>query len=117
MSDGYFTIPCRMLLTPEQRDRLERLCRARQQDINDLVTDVVLAYLDDVPDDALAEPIPEPYQPSIAEQLRQNERELRRLRMRQRQLGTSAPAWLAGYVTDIERDIAQLRQQQEQQHG
>ncbi|WP_110518361.1 hypothetical protein [Herpetosiphon llansteffanensis] len=110
MSDGFFTLPCRVILPAEQRDRLERLCRARSMEVSDLVSELVVQYLDEVPDAALAEPIPEPYAPSLSEQLRQNERELRRLRMRQNQLGASAPGWLDNYVADIEREIAALRQ-------
>lgn len=111
MNDGYFMLPCRLLLPTIQRERLERLCRAQQQEINDVVSEIVLAYLEELPDDRLAEPRPAVVGPSIAEQIRQHERELRRLRVRQTQLGSAAPAWLAHYVVDIERELNLLREQ------
>jgi len=113
MSEAFFTLPCRLVLPVPQRDRLERLCRARGQDINDVVSEIVLAFLDDLPDSELAEPRPEAEGPSLAEQLRQHQRELRRLRQRQQQLGPAAPPWLANYVSDLEREINLLWQQQQ----
>jgi hypothetical protein len=98
-----------LILPADQRDRLERLCRGRQQEISDVVSEIVSAYIEDLPDDQLADPRPEVQGPSVAEQIRQHERELRRLRMRQTQLGSSAPAWLANYVIDIERELELLR--------
>ncbi|MBA3469032.1 MAG: hypothetical protein H0T53_05255 [Herpetosiphonaceae bacterium] len=109
MSDGYFVLPMRLILPAEQRERLERLCRGRQQEISDVVSEIVSAYIEELPDDQLADPRPEVQGPSVAEQIRQHERELRRLRMRQTQLGAAAPAWLANYVADIERELEILR--------
>ncbi len=112
MSDGYFVLPCRLILPTEQRERLERLCRGRQQEISDVVSEIISAYIEELPDDQLADPRPEVQGPSVAEQIRQHERELRRLRMRQTQLGPAAPAWLANYVVDIERELELLRDPQ-----
>ena len=110
MSHGYFVLPCRLVLPTEQRERLERLCRARGQEISDVVSEIVLLYLDELPDTDLAEPRPAEVGPTLAEQLRQHQRELRRLRNSQQQLGPAAPAWLANYISDIEREIASLWQ-------
>ena len=113
MSEGYWTLPTRVTLPTEQRERLERLCRQRNQDVSEIVSEIVLTYLEDVPESALADPLPEPYQPTLAEQLRHNERELRRLRMRQKQLGVSAPHWLESYIQDIQTEITSLKQRLE----
>ena len=111
MSHGFFVLPCRLMLPSEQRERLERLCRARGMDISDVASEIVLAYLDELPDSDLAEPRPADVGPTLHEQLRQHQRELRRLRNSQQQLGPAAPAWLANYINDIEREIASLWQQ------
>lgn len=117
MSDGYFAVPCRLLLPLEQRDRLERYCRGRDQELSDVVSEIVLAYLDELPDHQLAAPLPPAVGPTVAEQLRQYERDLRRLRMRRQQLGPMAPAWMDGYMADVEQEIANLRARQAQAEG
>ncbi len=110
MSDGYWSLQCRVTLPVEQRDRLERLCRQRGQEISDVISEIVLAHLEEISEDQLAEPLQSPPEMSLPEQLRQHERELRRLRMRQSTLGSAAPSWLAGYIKDIELEIVDLRQ-------
>ncbi|HEY1014270.1 MAG TPA: hypothetical protein VGE07_16270 [Herpetosiphonaceae bacterium] len=117
MSDGVFVLPCRLLLPLEQRDRLERYCRRRDQELSDVVSEIVLAYLDELPDHELAAPLPPAPGPSLAEQLRQYERDLRRLRMRRQQLGSAAPPWMDGYIADVEQEIVHLRARRAAEEG
>lgn len=104
MSTGVFALPCRLLLPMAQRDRLERLCRGRDQDINEVVSAIVQDYLDQLPDDQLAAPrvseVPGHLAPHHDQQ-----RELRRLRLRQQQLGSDSPAWIAEYIAELEAEI------------
>ena len=98
MSEAFFTLPCRLVLPVPQRDRLERLCRARGQDINDVVSEIVLAFLDDLPDSELLLALAQAAQLAL---------------MLAQLLGPAAPPWLANYVSDLEREINLLWQQQQ----
>ena len=105
-----WSLPSRIILPLPQRERLERLCRARNQEISDVLSDIVLAYLEELPDEALAEPLPPAYEPTLQEQLHQHERELRRLKIRRNQLGNAAPAWIDSYMNDILQEIDSLKE-------
>jgi len=101
---GLFSIPTRLLLTPEQRAKLEAIVYAREVDLADLVSEVLAAYLDAQTDVA---PLARP-QPDLATELRKRRAELSRLRARRDAAGKFAPDWLLSYIAAIEAEIRQL---------
>ncbi|GIV97110.1 MAG: hypothetical protein KatS3mg057_1767 [Herpetosiphonaceae bacterium] len=107
-TSGYFVIPCRLLLTEDQRDRLERLRRKRDVELPDLISEIVSQHLEELAPDDLAEPLVRDDRATLEERLKAYRRDLRRLYMRQAQLGASAPRWLAAYITDVEEEIVRL---------
>lgn len=105
---GQFSTPIRLLLTPTQRGRLLALCQERQADVTDMISEIVGAYLNTRTD--LVIPQTTPQSPSTTDQMAV-ERQLRRLKMQAKQLGDDAPPWLASYITELEQEVAQNRQQ------
>ena len=103
---GAVTIPIRLFLTPEARERIEAWTHARERDLADLVSQIVADYLDTLPDTSPA-PAPEPNRDN-AEQLRQRRAELGRLRARRDAAGAQAPAWLASYIAELEAELKRL---------
>ncbi|MBK9712494.1 MAG: hypothetical protein IPO81_14435 [Kouleothrix sp.] len=101
---GLFSIPARLLLTPEQRARLEAIVREREVDLTDLVSQIVAAYLDAQTD---VRPVARPA-PDTQAELRRRRAELASLRAR-RDAGR-APAWLGGYIAALEAEIDRLGQ-------
>ena len=101
---GAVTIPIRLFLTAEARERIEAWTHARERDLADLVSQIVADYLDTLPDTA---PAPEPARDS-GELLRQRRGELGRLRARRDAAGAQAPAWLASYIAELEAEIQRL---------
>jgi outer membrane protein TolC len=102
---GMFTIPTRLYLTPAQRARLEQLVREQEVDLADLVSQIVGAYLDALPDAPPPPPTPIPDQ---AMELRQRRSELQRLRARYEAAGPDAPAWLGAYLAELEDEVRRL---------
>ncbi len=98
---GRFSIPTRLLLTPTQRERLLALCRSDDRDPAEVVSAIVGAYLDSR-DDLVAPCHDSSSATSDHESLR---RQLRRLRREAHRLGDNAPAWLRGYIVDLEREL------------
>jgi hypothetical protein len=100
------TIPIRLFLTAEARERIEAWTRAREIDQADLVSQIVADYLDTLPD---APPAPAPASNrDSGEQLRQRRAELGRLRARRDAAGAQAPAWLASYIAELESELKRL---------
>ncbi|HNP73878.1 MAG TPA: hypothetical protein PKK15_22370, partial [Kouleothrix sp.] len=61
--EGLFSIPTRLLLAPGYREKLAAIVRARDLDLADLVSELVVAYLDAQPDQA-PEPAASPGAPA-----------------------------------------------------
>lgn len=100
---GLFSIPTRLLLTPEQRVKLEALVRARDADLAELLSEIVGEYLDAQPDP------PAPAPPAdMGADLRTRRAELARLRARRDAAGSAAPAWLHAYIAELEAEVARL---------
>ena len=102
--EGLFSIPTRLLLTPEQRAKLEAIVYAREVDLADLLSEIVAEYLDaqaDVP------PRPTPVVDTVAD-LRRRRGELARLRARRDAAGGAAPAWLLSYIAALEAEIRRM---------
>lgn len=101
---GLFSIPTRLLLTPEQRVKLEALVRTRDIELSDLLSEIVGEYLDAQPDQPPAAAPPA----DTAADLRTRQAELVRLRARRDAAGSAAPAWLGAYIAELEAEIARL---------
>jgi hypothetical protein len=99
---GAMSVPTRLFLTPEARAHLEQLTHEHALDLADLVSQVLGAYLDTLPDSP-----PEPAPDHTAE-LRQRRGELGRLRARRDAAGGTAPSWLNGYIAELEAEIRRL---------
>ncbi len=109
MQEGLFTIPTRLFLTREHRRKLEALVLEQGVDLPQLITDLVVNYLDQLPE--LDSTIAKPSLPDIEAELQQRKAELRRLRSRLVTEGKNAPEWIKGYIADLESDIARMEAQ------
>lgn len=101
---GTYTIPTRLLLTAEQRTKLEQLVRAERVDVADMVSSMVGTYLDTLP-------TPENAAATSADRridARQRRAEVARLRARRDAAGSSAPTWLNTYIKDLEAELQRL---------
>ncbi|NJN67797.1 MAG: hypothetical protein HC884_14365 [Chloroflexaceae bacterium] len=118
MTHGRFTIPARVYLTAEQRDRLMLLVRERETDMHELLTELLVSFLDHLPDLYAHPPDPEPGPGpgptnEREEALRQRRAEVRRLRLRLATGSDTVPPWIGRYLSDLEREIRRLEQEQE----
>jgi hypothetical protein len=102
--EGLFSIPTRLLLTPEQRAKLEALVYAREVDLADFLSEIVGEYLDAQTD---VQPLVAPV-PDTAAELRRRRAELARLQTRRDAAGRSAPPWLRSYIAALESEIQRL---------
>lgn len=98
---GRFSVIVRLLLTAEQRGRLFELCHREQIDVSDALTTIVGEYLDRR-NDLQPPPSTPPNKEKDQEAIRW---QLRRLRMQAKNLGEHAPAWLNGYIADLEAEL------------
>jgi hypothetical protein len=103
---GAFTIPTLLFLSPEHRVRLERLVRAQEIDLAELVSRIVADYLDGLPE--LPDIPAEPHEPDQATRLHQRRAELARLRAQHASAGPQPPAWLGAYIAELEADLRRL---------
>ena len=106
--EGLFSIPTRLLLTPEHRAKLEAIVYAREVDLSDLLSEVVAEYLDAQAD---VQPRPAPASDTAAD-LRKRRAELARLRARRDAAGSAAPAWLIAYIAGLEAEIRRMEPEQ-----
>lgn len=104
--DGQFSIPVRLLLTSEQRNRLFVLCQQDHADVTDVVTKIIGNYLDTRED--LIMPVEEAPDTTQAEHAALR-RQLRQLRMQASRLGSDTPPWLHGYIAELEQELARTR--------
>ncbi len=108
MDEGRFAIPTRIYLTATQRARLLRLLEHADRDLDDLLSELVVAYLE-----TQAEPPTPPPEPSDAldAALRQRKAELRRLRPKLHDPHNPPPVWLRQMAADLEQEIARLERE------
>jgi len=106
--EGLFSIPTRLLLSPEHRAKLEAIVYAREVDLADWLSEIVAEYLDAQTD---VQPIAAPV-PDTAVELRKRRAELARLRSRGDAAGRSAPPWLLSYIAALESEIQRLEREQ-----
>jgi hypothetical protein len=104
MDEGRFTIPTRIYLTAEQRERLERLLRHEERELDELLSALAAAYLDAQPDP----PAEAPPAGHAAEELRQRRAELRRLRPKLNDPHNPPPPWLLQLAAELEAEIRRL---------
>lgn len=104
--EGLFTIPTRLYLTASQRAKLYQLVREQQADLGDIITRMVAEHLDALPDVELW-PAP-PTAADVSDELRKRRADLRRLLAQRNAHGGAGPAWLNGYINELEMEIRQL---------
>jgi hypothetical protein len=105
--DGRFTIPSRVYLDAERRDKLERLLALHEQELPDLLSALLEAWIDAQPAPPLDEPAPTR---DIVSELRQRRGELRRLRARLALSDGPPPQWVTQLIADLEGEIVRLEQ-------
>jgi hypothetical protein len=116
MTHGRFTIPARVYLTAEQRDRLMLLAREHETDIHELLTELLVSFLDHLPE--MEQPPPEPQPEPVSDReadLRQRRAEVRRLRLRLATGGDRVPPWMRSYLSDLEQEIRRLEREQKEE--
>lgn len=101
--EGRYSVIVRLLLTAEQRGRLFELCHREQLDVSDALSSIVGDYLDRR-DELSPPPSTDNTRPADEEAMRW---QLRRLRAQASRLGSEAPAWLQGYIRDLEQELQQ----------
>lgn len=112
MAQGHYTISTRIYLTARQRERLLLLAREHDIDLPELLTELLVSFLEHLPEEAPT-PAGERDEPGEqdnpdAEKLRERRAEVRRLQARLTMLGDEAPRWLASYVVELEGEVARL---------
>lgn len=104
--EGLFTIPTRVYLTASQRAKLYQLVREQQTELGDLITRMVAEQLDALPD---AEPASAQVSAAdTSDELRKRRADLRRLLAQRNAYSGAGPAWLNGYINELEMEIRQL---------
>jgi uncharacterized small protein (DUF1192 family) len=111
MSEGNFTIPTRVYLEPEQREKLLLLIRERNLDLPELLTELLASFLDHLPEYEQAS-TPAADESDSDVQLRQRRAEIRRLRARVVAGEDTTHAWLGEYIADLESEIDRLEAEQ-----
>lgn len=109
MDEGQFTIPSRVYLSAAQRDKLERLLRHQARELDELLTELVINYVESEP-----EPPPESDDRRVAllnDELRKRRSELRRLRPQLTDPHNPPPAWLVQMVKDLQDEVRRLEQE------
>lgn len=104
--EGLFTIPTRLYLTAKQRAKLQNLVREQQSELGEIITRMVAEHLDALPDVG-----PSPVSPratDVSDELRKRRADLRRLLAQRNAHGGAGPAWLNGYINELEMEIRQL---------
>lgn len=112
LQDGRFSIPVRIFLTAEQRQRLAVLVRAHDIDVADLLSELLISFIEHMPDaasdaapaDAASTDAPA----ATAAEIANRRAEVQRLHARIEAAGADAPGWLRQYVADLERELARL---------
>jgi hypothetical protein len=106
--EGTFTIPTRVFLSEEQRAKLQQLVLREGVDLPELLTELLARHLDALPEATPYAPAPAP---APRAEIAAKRAELARLRARKQVSGADAPAWLDGYIADLEAEIRGLEQQ------
>jgi hypothetical protein len=110
MARGQFTIPTRVYLTSEQREKLFVMARDHGVDLADLLTELLASFLDHLPDYAPTEAAPPEPAADQETEIRERRAELHRLRARAVAGGDTAPSWLQSYIADLEQEITRHEQ-------
>lgn len=109
MVRGRFTIPTRVFLNAEQREKLFQLARDHEVELPDLLTELLVSFLEHLPGEEQAEGVADAAPADdIQAEIQHRRAELRRLRARAMASGGSAPLWLSHYVQELERELGRL---------
>lgn len=109
--EGRFSIPARIFLTAEQRRKLDVMVRDHDLDLSELLSELVVSFLEHLPDYAQEEAAAPVDEDDLRREIRQRRSEIRRLRTRARAGGEQPAAWLTRYIADLENEIQKLEQQ------
>lgn len=106
-NEGRFAIPSRVFLNQQQRERLNQLLLEQEVDLPDLLTELLVSFLDHLPES----PVEAPETPTDETQteLQQRRAELRRLRARLVSHGSNPPRWMVQYIRDLQSEIDRLQ--------
>lgn len=117
---GFFTVPTRVYLSTAQRERLMRLVQQHGVDVPELLSELLISFLDHLPEpeqDALLQPETDDHVAARAEEreaeIRARRAEIRRLRARAATGGETTPPWLQSYIADLEGEVQRLLQERE----
>jgi hypothetical protein len=110
MPEGQYTIPTRVYLNEHQRNRLMHMVSNQQVDVPELLTELLISFLDHLPAAEQAAWIADEPVNDLAADLRKRRAELRRLRANVAARGNEAPGWFASYVAQLEREIHRLEE-------
>lgn len=106
---GLYAIPTRLYLDDSQRDKLMNLVRTHQVDIPDLVTELVVSFLDHLPEsDQWAFMTADPEDISLESELQKRRAEVLRLRRRMARIVGDVPGWFTTYIASLEQEIQHL---------
>ncbi len=103
--EGLFTVPTRLYLTAKQRAKLQNLVREQQAELGEVVTRMVAEHLAALPDVEVPSVSPKA---DLSGELRKRRADLRRLIAQRDGQGGAGPAWLNGYITELEAEIRHL---------
>ncbi len=109
VQEGLFTIPTRLFLSREHRRKLDMLVREQGVDLPELLTELMVNYLDQIPE--LERAVADVPRPDITAELNHRRAELRRLRARLAMEGPNAAPWLRSYIRDLEGEIERMEGQ------
>jgi hypothetical protein len=114
MEQGFFTISTRVYLTEKQRDKLKNLIQEREIELPDLLTELLVNFLEHQPDlRQLAHNAASQEGETIGdlsdqeEAIRKRREELYRLKKRAN-FDQNVPRWLKSYIEDLEREIEHM---------
>lgn len=114
MEQGFFTISTRVYLTEKQRDQLKNLIQEREIELPDLLTELLVTFLEHQPDlrqsarNAASQEGETIGDLSDQEEaIRKRREEVYRLRKRAN-LDENAPRWVKSYIEDLEREIEHM---------
>lgn len=114
MKQGFFTISTRVYLTEKQRDKLKNLIQEREIELPDLLTELLVTFLEHQPDlrqsahnTTSQEGENRGDLSDQEEAIRKRREEVYRLKKRAN-FDQNVPRWVKSYIEDLEREIEHM---------
>jgi hypothetical protein len=116
MKQGQYTIPSRIYLTAGQRDKLMHLVREQQIDVPELLTELLVSFLDHLPETEQAEVLAsveaeETSPATLQTTIKKRRSEIRRLKARLTTTTETPPAWIQPYLTQLEQEVRRMEEE------